>query len=338
MSPMCQYSSTDGFANDWHFVHLVSRAVGGVGLVIMEATGVTPEGRITPGDHGLWSDAHAEPLERITASIRKHGAVAGIQLAHAGRKASRNLPWKNDTDLTEAEGRWQVVGPSPLSFDTGWQVPKEMTKQEIAAHVKAFADATKRAEGAGFEHVEIHAAHGYLLNTFLSPLSNQRTDEYGGSFEGRSRFLIEVTQAVRRVWPDRYPVSVRLSCSDWVPGGWTIEDSVKLALRLKEEGVDFIDCSSGGLSPAAKIPVGANYQVPFARQIRAEAKIPTAAVGMITEPMQADAIIRNGEADIVLLARELLRDPHWALRAALAVHQRANAAIPPQYLRAYPAK
>jgi 2,4-dienoyl-CoA reductase-like NADH-dependent reductase (Old Yellow Enzyme family) len=336
MSPMCQYSSTDGLANDWHHVHLASRAVGGVGLVMMEATGVLPEGRITPGDHGLWSDAHVEALRPIVRSVKSYGAAFGIQLAHAGRKASRDVPWRGDADLTPENGRWTAVGPSAVPFAPGWQVPHALTPTEIARRVDAFAAAAGRALDAGFDLVEIHAAHGYLLHSFLSPLSNRRDDAYGGDFAGRTRMLLETVRAVRRVWPAHLPLFVRLSASDWTPGGWTIEDSVALARLLKPEGVDLVDASSGGNVPDAKIPAGASYQVPFARAIRAEAQIATAAVGMITEAMQADAIVRNGDADLVLLARELLRDPSWALRAATTLHRRDDAPVPKQYTRAYP--
>lgn len=334
MSPMCQYSATDGFANNWHHTHLVSRAVGGVGLVIMEATGVTPEGRITPGCTGIWSDEHIPALQKITADIKGHGAVAGIQIAHAGRKASRELPWHGEQELPKST-RWQVVGASAIPFKSDWQTPKELTADEVKKHVQAFADAAKRALAAGFNMLEIHAAHGYLLHSFLSPLSNKRSDQYGGSFENRCRFLLETVNAVRAIWPAELPLFVRISASDWVQGGWVSEDSVALARLLKAAGVDVIDCSSGGNVPDAKIPVGANYQVPFARSIREGANIATAAVGMITEPMQADAIIRNGEADFVLLARELLRDPYWALKAAPDLHKKDRAPVPKQYLRAF---
>lgn len=336
VSPMCQYSCENGFATDWHLVHLGSRAVGGAGLIIMEATAVTPEGRISSGDHGLWSDAHIEPLVRITRFMRDHGAAPGIQIAHAGRKAGRVAPWVGDRDLTVEEGRWTPVAPSALNFTEKFQTPQELSVGQIQSTLAAFVAAAQRALHAGFQLLELHGAHGYLINSFLSPLTNLRTDSYGGSFENRIRFLMEMVRDVRKVWPDSLPLAVRLSCSDWVSGGWTIDDSVKLARRLKEEGVDLIDCSSGGSVSAAKIPVGANFQVPFAEAIRTQASIPTAAVGMITEPMQADAIVRNGQADLVFLGRELLRDAYWPLHAQTALQVKVEGLIPQQYARAFP--
>lgn len=332
---MCQYSSEDGGANDWHLVHLGSRAVGGAGLVMMEATAVTPEGRITPKDNGIWGDSHVPKLKQITDFIRSQGAVPAIQLAHAGRKASRKVPWEGGDLCPKTAGGWDVVGASPVSFGGDYSTPHELTTHEISALIQSFVQATKRSEQAGFDLVEIHSAHGYLLHSFLSPLSNRRKDDYGGSFENRTRFLLEVTRAVRKTWPDSKPVAVRLSCSDWEPEGWTIQDSVELSKKLKTEGVDLIDCSSGGNTPTAKIPVGASYQVPFAQAIRKDVTIPTAAVGMITEPMQADDIIRTGRADMVFLARELLRDPYWPLHAAKVVHQSKNVVVPVQYSRAF---
>jgi 2,4-dienoyl-CoA reductase-like NADH-dependent reductase (Old Yellow Enzyme family) len=334
VSPMCQYSSTDGFATDWHLVHLGSRATGGAGLVMMEATAVEARGRITPGCNGIYYDKHMEMLSRITAFISSQGAVPAIQIAHAGRKASRALPWDGDADVLPGKGGWDIVGPSPIPFSDGYRAPHELTKAEIKTIAEQFGKAAARAKTSGFRLVEIHAAHGYLAHTFLSPLSNKRTDEYGGSFENRIRFLLETTREVRKQWPDNLPLAARLSCSDWAEDGWTIEDSVALSLRLKDEGVDFIDCSSGALVPYAKIPVGAGYQVPFAEAIK-KAGIPTAAVGMITDPMQADELVRNGRSDFVFLAREFLRDPYFALHAAQKIHQGKLAPVPKQYGRAF---
>jgi 2,4-dienoyl-CoA reductase-like NADH-dependent reductase (Old Yellow Enzyme family) len=334
VSPMCQYSSEDGMATDWHLVHLGSRAVGGAGLVSVEATAVEATGRISPQDMGIWSDRHMEPLARIAKFVAAHGAVPGIQLAHAGRKGSKSRPWDGDRSLTDAEGGWDVVAPSALAFAEGWRVPHELTVQEIGGIRESFRQAAVRAREAGFLWLEIHAAHGYLLHSFYSPLSNHRTDEYGGSLENRIRFLLETVRAVRPEWPKHQPLSVRLSCTDWVEGGWTLEDSIQSAKALKAEGVDLIDCSSGGGSPLARIPVGASYQVPLSEGVRNGAGIPTAAVGMITEAMQADDIVRNGRADLVLLAREFLRDPYWPFRAAKTLHFRGEMPVPPQYLRA----
>ncbi len=336
VSPMCQYSAEDGFANDWHLVHLGARAAGGAGLVIVEATAVEARGRISPQDLGLWEDAQIEMLARINQFVKGQGAVPAIQLAHAGRKASTARPWAGGGPVVSTDqGGWQPVGASPIPFAENYVTPTELSRQEIGAIRDAFGASTVRSLAAGFDWLEIHAAHGYLLHSFLSPLSNQRTDEYGGSFDNRIRFLLETTQTMRALWPEDKPLTVRLSCTDWAEGGWTIEESIELARRLKEVGVDLIDCSSGGSVPAAKIPVGAGYQTPFAERIRHEAQIPTAAVGMITQAMQADEIVRNGRADVVLLARELLRDPYWPLRAAQTLHQRERAALPPQYARAF---
>jgi len=335
ISPMCQYSSQDGFASDWHLVHLGSRAVGGAALVMTEASAVLPEGRITSGDLGIYKDEHIEMLSRIFRFVEQQGAVPGMQLAHAGRKASTDLPWKGGKPVDASAGGWTpIFGPTAVPFDTGYQTPKEMSKSEIATVIAAFAAASRRALAAGAKVIEIHAAHGYLINSFLSPLSNQRTDEYGGSLANRTRLLQEITVAIRKVWPDNLPLFVRLSATDWVDGGWTIDDSVELARLLKPLGVDLIDCSSGGLVPYAKIPVGACYQVPLASQVRREAQIPTATVGMITEAMQADQIIRNGEADLILTARASLRDPYLPLHAASTVHKETK--WPDQYLRAKP--
>jgi len=334
VSPMCEYSSDDGFANDWHFVHLGSRAVGGAGLVMVEATAVEARGRITPGDHGIWKDAHIEMLTRIAAFVKKQGAVAGIQIAHAGRKASCHVPWeKNGAPLTPEEGAWVTVAPSAVPFRDGDPAPAALEKAQIAEIVQAFAAAARRALAAGFEVLEIHGAHGYLANEFLSPLSNRRTDEYGGSFDNRIRFLLETVGAVRAAWPERLPLWVRISATDWKEGGWTGDDSVKLAAELKTRGVDLIDCSSGGSAGDAKIPLAPGYQVPFAERIRRETGILTGAVGMITEARQAEEIIASGKADVVSLAREFLRDPYWPLHAARALG--VDVEPPIQYARAF---
>ena len=331
---MCQYSSVDGYANDWHMVHLGSRAVGGAAAVLTEATAVLPEGRISPDDLGIWSDGHVEMLGRIFRFIEDHGAVAGVQLAHAGRKAGTSAPWKGGAPLSEAGGGWRpIFAPSAIAFDEGYQTPQELDRVGIQRLSQAFASAARRVLDAGGKIVELHAAHGYLLHQFLSPLSNRRRDEYGGSLDNRTRIVREVVQAVRRVWPERYPLFVRISSTDWIEGGWTIKESVELARQLKPLGVDVIDCSSGGSSPHAKIPVGPGYQVPFAERIRREANILTAAVGMITEPEQADRIIRTGQADLVVMARELLRDPYWPLHAARRLRQDISA--PKQYGRSF---
>ncbi len=333
ISPMCEYSSHDGFANDWHLVHLGSRAVGGAGLVMTEASAVTPDGRISSGDLGLYKDEHIEMLSRIFTFIEKQGGVPGMQLAHAGRKASTDIPWKGGKPIDPASGGWTpIFAPSALPFDAGYQTPRALSTSEIASIVQAFGDAAQRVLQAGGKVIEIHGAHGYLINSFLSPLSNHRPDAYGGSFQNRARFLTEVVNAIRKVWPDTLPLFVRLSSTDWSEGGWTIDDSVELARVLKPLGVDLIDCSSGGLVPTAKIPVGAGYQVPFSTRIRRDANISTAAVGMITQAAQADQIIRNGGADLVLLARESLRDPYFPLHAASEVHFKDHK-WPDQYLR-----
>lgn len=334
VSPMCQYSSHDGFANDWHLVHLGSRAVGGAALVFTEAAAVLPEGRISPDDLGIWKDAHVEMLRRIFDFIRAQGALPGMQLAHAGRKASTSAPWKGHAPLAPNDGGWSpIFGPSALPFDEGYQAPQELDSAGITRIREAFAQAAERALRSGAEVLEIHAAHGYLLHSFLSPLSNVRTDEYGGSFENRVRFLCETVAAVREVWPEKFPLFVRISSTDWTEGGWTEEDSVPLAKKLKSLGVDVIDCSSGGNVPDARIPVGAGYQLPFAAKVRAEAGIATGAVGMITAPEQADQIVRMGQADLVLMAREFLRHPYWPLHAARPLHQKMEAPSP--YGRAF---
>jgi 2,4-dienoyl-CoA reductase-like NADH-dependent reductase (Old Yellow Enzyme family) len=335
VSPMCEYSSTDGFANDWHFVHLGSRAVGGAGLVMTEATAVLPEGRISPQDLGIWKDEHIAMLARIVHFIQEQGSVAGMQLAHAGRKASTYRPWDGNGKIAEEAGGWtNVVAPSPVPFAENYPMPHELSLDGIQEVIDAFATAARRACEAGFRVIEIHAAHGYLIHEFLSPLSNHRTDGYGGSFENRIRILREVVAAVRGVWPERAPLFVRISATDWVEGGWDIQQSVELCRQVKELGADLIDCSSGGNVGSAKIPVGPGYQTPFAEQIRREAGIMTGAVGMITSASQAEEIIFGGRADAVLLARELLRDPYWPLRAARELGQRMS--WPVQYLRAAP--
>lgn len=334
VSPMCQYCYTNGFSNEWQVLHLGARAVGGAGLIITEATAVEARGRISPYDVGLWLDEQIDPLARVTRAIKENGAVAGVQIAHAGRKASTRQPWLNGKPIppNEPEG-WQVIGPSPVAFDGGYTEPTEMSQDEIHTVQSAFRQSTQRALAAGFEWLEIHAAHGYLLHSFYSPISNKRTDEYGGSFENRIRFLMETVRMVRPVWPEQLPLTVRLSGTDWVSGGWTVEETVELAKQLKSEGVDLVDCSSGGGVAGAPIPVGAGYQVPISEAVRHGANIPTATVGLITTAAQADEIIRNNRADLVLLGREMLRDPYWALHAAQTLKQPAP--IPPQYLRGF---
>ncbi|HWY56943.1 MAG TPA: NADH:flavin oxidoreductase/NADH oxidase [Terriglobales bacterium] len=335
VSPMCQYSSIDGYANDWHFVHLSSRAVGGAGLVFTEATAVLPEGRISPQDLGIWMDNHIEPLARIVQFIHMQGGVAGMQLAHAGRKASTYRPWEGQGTVPISESGWNnVVAPSALPFADRYPMPEALSIDSIKNIVSAFAAAARRACEAGFRVVEIHAAHGYLIHEFLSPLSNRRTDAYGGSFENRTRILRDIVTAVRGAWPERAPLFVRISATDWVDGGWDIQQSVELARQLKQLGADLIDCSSGGNVPYAKIPAGPGYQTQFAEQIRREANILTGAVGMITSPIQAEHIVITGQADAVIIAREFLRDPYWPLRAARELGQPVS--WPVQYLRAGP--
>jgi 2,4-dienoyl-CoA reductase-like NADH-dependent reductase (Old Yellow Enzyme family) len=320
VSPMCQYSCTDGLATDWHFVHLGSRAVGRAAAVIAEATAVTADGRISPRDLGIWTDAHIEPLRRAFSFVAEQGSVPGIQLAHAGRKASTSEPWNGGKPLSPAQGGWApIFAPSPLAFAEGYQVPHALKVGEIAAIVDAFAAAARRAHAAGAKLVELHSAHGYLLHSFLSPLSNQRSDQYGGSFANRIRLVCEVVTAVRKVWPEQYPLWVRISATDWTEGGWTVDESVELARILHSLGIDLVDCSSGGNVHHAKIPVGPGYQVAFAEQIRRQAGMLTGAVGMITEPAQADQIVRSGQADVVILARQFLREPYWPLLAARAL-------------------
>jgi 2,4-dienoyl-CoA reductase-like NADH-dependent reductase (Old Yellow Enzyme family) len=335
VSPMCQYSSRDGFANDWHFVHLASRAVGGAGLVFTEASAVLPEARISPQDLGIWSDDHIEPLARIVRSIHDQGSVAGMQLAHAGRKASTRRPWEGQGTVPENEGGWKrVVAPSPIPFAERYPMPQALSTEGIQEIVDAFAQAAGRAGEAGFRVIEIHAAHGYLIHEFLSTLSNHREDRYGGSFENRTLILREIVSGVRSVWPEKAPLFVRISATDWVEGGWDIEQSIELARQLKPLGVDLIDCSSGGNVPHAKIPLGSGYQTPFAERIRRETGLLTGAVGMITAPVQADHIIATAQADVVIMAREFLRDPYWPLRAARELGR--TSAWPAQYLRAAP--
>lgn len=332
VSPMCQYSSKDGFANDWHLVHLGSRAVGGAALIITEAAAVSPEGRISPGDLGLWKDEHIDFLKRITVFIEANGAIPAIQLAHAGRKASHHVPWKGNKSLTAEEGAWQTFAPSALPHTIGKPLPKAMTKEDIEKVKNDFAAAVKRSLLAGFKVIELHAAHGYLLNEFLSPLSNQRTDVYGGSFENRIRLLLEILTDTRKIMGETLPLFVRISATDWVAGGWTEDDSVALAKILKQHGVDLIDCSSGGNSPDQKIPLAPMYQVPFSQKIKKEIAILTGAVGLITTAAQAEKILTENQADLIILARQLLRDPYFALHAAKETGQ--DVAWPMQYDRA----
>ena len=329
MSPMCQYSSEEGMANDWHLVHLGSRAAGGVALAMVEATAVARDGRITPGDMGIWGDEHIEPLARIARFVHTQGAVAGIQLAHAGRKASCDLPWKGGAKLPISAGGWPVVAPSPIPFNAGDAAPLALDALGIETVIDQFEAAARRALAAGFRIIEIHSAHGYLLHEFLSPLSNQRTDHYGGTLENRARLLLRVAERLRALMPVEMPLFVRISATDWVEGGWEIEQSVQLARWLKERGVDVVDVSSGGTSPKAGVPIATGYQVPFARRIRNDAAIMTAAVGLITEPQFANEIVTGGSADLVFLARELLRDPYWALKAQRDFHE--EPAWPIQY-------
>jgi len=334
VSPMCQYSSEEGLANDWHLVHLGSRAVGGAGLVFTEATAVTADGRITPQDLGLWNDAQIEPLQRITRFITSQGAIPGIQLGHAGRKASTWRPWLGKHgSVTVAEGGWVPVGPSKIAFDPQHTSPTALDQAQIDGIVQAFVDAARRALVANFKVVEVHAAHGYLLHQFLSPLSNQRQDQYGGSFDNRIRLVLQVTEAVRDVWPQELPVFVRVSATDWVEDGWNADETVELARRLKGLGVDLIDVSSGGTSANAEIPTGPGYQTRFAERVRKESNIATGTVGLITDPAQAEHILRTGQADLILLARELLRDPYWPLHADEDLDGR-QATWPAQYQRA----
>ena len=333
VSPMCQYSAHDGFADDWHLVHLGTRAVGGAGLVFTEATAVSPEGRISPSDLGIWKDEHIAELRRIVKFVRAQGSEIGIQLAHAGRKASTREPWKGSGKIAEETGGWKVFGPSDVAYNEHYPMPVEMSHQDIRKVVEDFKAAARRAMLAGFKVIEIHAAHGYLLHAFLSPLSNRRTDDYGGTFGNRVRFLTEVVTAVRSVWPPGYPLFVRISATDWAEGGWDIEEAVQLAALLKGMEVDVIDCSSGGLVPSQQIPVGPGYQVSFSQRIRETTGILTGAVGLITDAVQAESILEAGAADLIVMARQMLRDPYFPLHAA---HELGDKEIhwPLQYERA----
>jgi len=332
VSPMCEYSSTDGFANDWHLVHLGSRAVGGAGLVLTEAASVSPEGRITPDDLGIWKDEHIPFLQRINQFIESQGAVPGMQLAHAGRKASHHKPWEGAKALTPGEGAWETLAPSAISFTEDVPAPKAMDTADIQQVIDDFIKAAERAIRAGFKVIEIHAAHGYLLNEFLSPLTNHRTDEYGGSFENRTRLLVEIIKGTRKQIGETLPLFVRISATDWVPGGFTVEDAVQLIMILKSIDVDLIDCSSGGNSPHQKIPVAPMYQVPFAEKIKKDTGLLTGAVGLITNASEAEQILADGKADLIILARQLLRDPYFPLHAAKELG--ADVPWPPQYARA----
>lgn len=335
VSPMCQYSAHDGIANDWHFVHLGSRAVGGAALVIVEATAVEARGRISPADLGLWNDEQIEPLARIARFVKDQGAIAGLQLAHAGRKASTARPWEARQPLDEKSGGWSpIVAPSAIPLDEHHFTPKALEASGVKEVAAAFGEAARRALDAGFELLEIHGAHGYLIHEFLSPLSNQRDDEYGGSFDNRVRFAEEVTQAVRAVWPAEYPLFFRVSATDWLEGGWDLEQTVALAKRLHNLGVDLIDCSSGGVVGGTRIPIGPGYQTPFAEAIRRDAAVRSGAVGLITSPQQADHVIRTGQADVVVLARAMLRNPYWPLHAAYELGHEIK--WPIQYERAKP--
>jgi 2,4-dienoyl-CoA reductase-like NADH-dependent reductase (Old Yellow Enzyme family) len=334
VSPMCQYAATDGLANDWHFVHTGALATGGAALVMTEATAVSPEGRISAQDLGLWSDAHVPGLRRITEFVKSQGAIPGIQLAHAGRKASTRRPWEGGGVIAEAEGGWIPLGPSAVPYSPTHATPREMTAEDVKRVVVEFRAATGRAHAAGYEVLEIHTAHGYLLHEFLSPKSNHRGDAYGGSFDHRARLALEIVEAVRGAWPAPLPLFVRLSVTEWCEGGWDVPDSIRLGQRLRELGVDLIDCSSGGNVSGVQVPLGPGYQVPLARAVREGVGIPTAAVGLITDAVQANEIVRRGDADLVLLARELLRQPRWPLLAAARLGE--SAPWPPQYERARP--
>lgn len=332
VSPMCQYSAKDGVPNSWHMVHLGSRAVGGAGLIIVEATGVSPEARISPADLGLWNDQQTEAFKPIVSFIKENGAVAGIQLAHAGRKASTDVPWRGGKGLTPQQEGWQTLAPSAVSYSDKYTTPKEMSGEEIEQMIQDFCAATQRAINAGFQVIELHCAHGYLMHQFLSPLANKRTDQYGGILENRMRMPLKVVEEVRKVMPANLPLIVRISATDWAEGGWDLDQSLIFCQELKARGVDLIDCSSGGLTPAQKITVGPHYQVPFAEAVKKEADILTGAVGLITDPEAAEQILSSGKADLVLLARELLRDPYWPLHAAKKLG--VEIAWPPQYERA----
>jgi 2,4-dienoyl-CoA reductase-like NADH-dependent reductase (Old Yellow Enzyme family) len=335
MAPMCQYSALDGKPTSWHKLHYATRAVGGVGLIILEATAVEAIGRITARDLGLWDDSQIEPLKQIVDAITEHGSVAGIQLAHAGRKAS-TIPFGPGLPLAVADGGWQPVAPSSIAWDAAYPIPAELTLAEIKELQNSFVAAATRADKAGFQLLELHAAHGYLLHSFLSPVTNIRTDAYGGDFAGRAKMLLEITTAVRAVWPEDKPLAVRLSTTDWVEGGWTVDDSVKLAKELKIEGVDLIDCSTGGIKPDVNYPAAPGWQVPMASRIKKEAGIAVAAVGLVTDPQQAEAIINDFEIDIVLLGRELLSNPYWPYKAAIELKGDLQKVVPKQYIRAIP--
>ncbi len=334
VSPMCQYSSTDGCADDWHLVHLGARAIGGAGLIIAEATAVEPRGRISPRCGGLWSDSQIEPLARITRFLKTYGAVPGIQLAHAGRKGSAARPWEGDHHLKEEEGGWQTIGPSAVAFgERLWKAPQEMSLDAIKEIQKNFASSAVRAFEAGYHWLELHAAHGYLCHNFYSPLSNKRSDQYGGSFENRIRFTVETVQAIRGVWPENLPFAVRLSCTDWIDGGWTLEETIELAKIIKHEGADLIDCSSGFNTPDHKVyPFGPGWQVHFAQEVREKADILTAAVGLITQPLQANEIITGGKADVVLMGREMLKNPYWPFSAAKELGFNVKTLAPAPYM------
>jgi len=335
VSPMCQYAceARDGLATPWHLVHLGARASGGAGLVLAEATAVTADGRISPEDLGLWSDAHAEALAPVVAFVKSQGAAMGVQLAHAGRKASTRRPWEGRGAADDARGGWTPIAPSPLAFPT-YRPPLAMDEANIRRVVDAFGAAAARAHRIGIDVIELHGAHGYLVHQFLSPISNERTDQYGGSFEHRARFALEVVDSVRANWPADKPLFVRVSTTDWVPGGWDVEDTVRLARLYKEHGVDLVDCSGGGSSPDQQVPLGPGYMVPFAERVRREAAVPTAAVGLITTAQQAEAVLQAGQADLVFMGRELLRNPYFPLQAAKALGAPDAIAWPDQYLRA----
>ena len=337
VSPMCQYSSDNGFPNDWHFVHLGSRAVGGAGLVVVEATAVSPEGRISPADSGIWLDDHVQPLARISHFLKQYGAMPGIQLAHAGRKASANKPWEGDDHIETGHGGWDTIAPSPVAFGANLpKVPRAMTAEDIARIQDAFVAAAKRSLAAGFEWLELHFAHGYLAHQFYSPLANHRTDAYGGSFDNRIRFLLETFAAVRKVWPERLPLTVRLSVTDWIEGGVTVEESIELVRNLKAAGLDLLDVSQGFVTPdISKVPWGAGFMIPVAGRIRRETGVPTAVGWMITDPHQANEAVREQHTDLVMLARELLRDPYWPYHAAVELgSEKAETILPIQHARA----
>lgn len=331
VSPMCQYSAVEGTAQDWHLVHLGTRASGGAGLVMAEAAGVSPEGRISPDDLGIWNEQHAKALKPVTQFIHTQGAVSAIQLAHAGRKAGTASPWKGSKPVPLTEGGWVPYGPSPIAYGEGYQTPKEMTEADIQKVIQDFVNSAKLSQKAGFQVVEVHMAHGYLLHEFLSPLTNQRKDQYGGSLENRMRFPLAVAKAVRDFWPQNLPVFVRISASDWAEGGWDIQESIQLVQELQKLGIDLIDCSSGGNVSWQKIPVVPGYQVPFAEKIKKETSIAVGAVGLITKPQQAEEILQTKKADVIFMARELLRNPYWPLVAAHELNEKID--WPKQYLR-----